>query len=54
MRYFWKKLQKNIVLVRINTLCGHLQTRFNRNLDQNMLKNALFFWKNRFIFWKNE
>jgi len=30
---------------RINTLYSHLKTRFKRNLDQNMLKNALVFGK---------
>jgi len=32
---------------RINTLCCHLKNvlSINRNLDQYMLKNALFFWK---------
>jgi len=34
----------------INTLCSHLKIRFKRNLDQDMLENALFFlekWRNR-------
>jgi len=31
---------------RINTLCSHLKMFLSRNLEQNKLKNALFFfWK---------
>jgi len=48
---FGKKLQKNMVLVRTGlgsalTLCSNLKTGFTKNLDQNMLENALFFEKN--------
>jgi len=49
MRYFWKKLQKNTApmrtgiggaLTHIAVISIHL---LSKNLDQSMLKNALFF-----------
>jgi len=51
MHCFWKKVTEEHSLGayrswgRINTLCSHLKPRFKKNLDQNMLKNALFFGK---------
>jgi len=53
MHSFWKKVTEehspgvHRSCGRINTLCSHLKTRFKINLDQNMLKNALFSGKIR-------